>query len=119
MITFPDAVTYIANRASLEDLDLFEEAARQRRDTFAQERMKALAVGDEVRLGSLKPAYLNDMQGTIRSLNNTSTSNPQATVNLDAASTWILSRQTKFMDRIPDGADTYPVTVPLSCVFPV
>ncbi|MFK0047976.1 hypothetical protein ACIQU4_28585 [Streptomyces sp. NPDC090741] len=118
MITFPDAVNYIANRASLGDLDLFEEAARQRQATFNQERMKALAVGDEVRLGSLKPAYLNDLQGTIRSLN-TSGRSPQATVNLDAASTWLLRRQSKFMDRIPDGAETYPVTVPLACVFSV
>ncbi|MFE6272189.1 hypothetical protein ACFVQ9_25750 [Streptomyces goshikiensis] len=119
MITFPDAVAYIAHRASLDDLSLFEEAARQRRAAFAQERMKALAVGDKVRLGNLKPAYLNDMQGTIRSLNNTSTSSPQATVDLDAASTWILSRHTRYANRIPDGADTYPLTVPLSSLIPV
>jgi hypothetical protein len=117
-VTFSDAVRYIADRATLDDLELFSAAAKEGRARIAQERMDALREGQEVRLDRFQDKQLNDLTGTIHSIDRTSPLRAVAVVVIDSESLWVLQGHHKYASRIPQGATTYSFTAPLACVFP-
>ncbi|MEV6421817.1 hypothetical protein [Streptomyces sp. NPDC051662] len=117
-ISFSDVVRYTADNAALDDLDLFSEAAKEGRARVAKERMDALVAGQEIRVDRLQDKELNGITGTIHSVNRSLPKQPVAVLLVDSESLWMLQGHHKYAHRIPKGATTYTLTMPLACVFP-
>ncbi|MER0477003.1 hypothetical protein ABR737_01290 [Streptomyces sp. Edi2] len=114
--TFSDVVRFAADRATLDDLDLFSQAAKEGQARLDQERMDSLTEGQDIRLDRLQDRQLNDLTGKIHSINLTSR-RPVAVVVIDENSLWALQGHHVYARRIPKGATSYSLTVPLACVF--
>ncbi|MFI1530908.1 hypothetical protein [Streptomyces griseus] len=115
-VSFPDVVRYIANAATLDDLTLFSKAITTGQARVAQERMDALAEGQEIRTDRLQDKQLNGLTGTIESIGRIA--KPTAVITVDGESLWLLQEHHKYGHRIPEGATSFALTVPLACVFP-
>ncbi|MFI1189225.1 hypothetical protein [Streptomyces californicus] len=115
-VSFPDVVRYIADAATLDDLALFSEAITTGRTRVAQERMDALVEGQEIRTDRFQDQQLNGLTGTIRSIGRVA--KPTAVITVEGESLWLLQGHRKYGHRIPEGATSFALAVPLACVFP-
>ncbi|MFF8786886.1 hypothetical protein [Streptomyces sp. NPDC015125] len=115
---FSDVVRHTADHATLDDLDLFVQAISDGKARLNQQRMDTLTEGQNVRLDQLQDRQLNDLTGKIHRITRTSPQRPVAVVLIDESSLWALRGHRTYGRRIPEGATSYSLTVPLTCVFP-
>ncbi|WP_372412554.1 hypothetical protein [Streptomyces luteireticuli] len=115
-VTFADAARFLADQASLKDLELLTGALEQRRATLAKERMQSITAGQDVRLDQIKPAELAGLTGTVQHVYRAPRTGGTANVLLDAESTYRLALYPKYC--LPRDATEFTVTVPLGTVFP-
>lgn len=115
-ITLTDAVAFIAQHATADDLDQVYAAAKQRTRTLrtiAAAAAASLPVGASVRLDGLSPKYLNGLTGVLKS-----TTGGRAVVTLDKESTSLLGFSSRRFYAAA-GKDSYDLGgLPLSTVHP-
>lgn len=72
MTTFSDVLEYVGNTATAEEVRALFDAGNARIKHVRALQAAAIAaevkVGDMVRTGGLKPAYLNGLTGTVQSI---------------------------------------------------
>lgn len=114
-ITFPNVLVYLAQHASLPEIEQAITAATARRTSLRSAVATTLTVGRTVRMDRIATKYLNGLSGEI-----TLVDGKHATVRLDAASTLRLrmARQRRFI--VPQDATGFPVSgIPLVCLDPI
>ena len=106
--TLADVVGYVLTEAGEPDLAQILDAYRQRRKTLATAAAGRIAVGSEVELTNFKPKLLNGLTGKVIDIDA-----GLAIVELDETSTNLLRFRSK-KDRVPDGARTHMMRLPLT-----
>ena len=114
---YPDVVRFLADAATLEDLDAVSAVIAERSTALTQERMRSIEVGQRVKALNVKPARYNGLTGTVAQVARDLTLTPNALVDLDEESTRLLRRHGQ--DLIPADATTYSVRIPLARLFPL
>lgn len=108
-----DVLTFIADKASADDLERIWNAARNRQKTLRAVRAAAVQVGQDVVLDGLSPRQLNGLTGTVVSISKAS-----GQVRLDEASTRRLRAARLTRVHVPDNVTEHVLHVPLSCCLP-
>lgn len=108
-----DVLTFIADKASADDLERIWNAARDRQKTLRAIRAAAVQVGQDVVLDGLSPQTLNGLTGTVLSIAKSS-----GQVRLGEASTRRLRAARLARVPVPDNVTEHVLNVPLSCCLP-
>lgn len=113
-----DALTFVANAQSEDELDRLRDAITARRQSVAAIRAAAITIGTRVQLSGLSPKYVNGLTGTVEAYSRGKRT--RMDVRLDEVST----RRLRFM-----GASRFPVAegvqehlfggVPMVCLMPL
>lgn len=86
---FKDVLEYVGNTATAEEVRALFDAGNARikhvRSLQAAETAAAVKVGDTVTTGGLKPAYLNGLTGTVKSVDRRAR-RTDVTIDLDESS---------------------------------
>lgn len=67
--TLTEAMSFVVNGATEDDLDNLLAAMRRRRSALSSLRAASVSVGDQVRLVGLSPKYLNGLEGVVETIN--------------------------------------------------
>jgi hypothetical protein len=86
-----DALTFVANASSDDELDRVVAAVNARRRTLREVRSAAVTIGSVVKIQNLSPAYLNGLTGTVEA--HSRGKRTRVEVRLDETSTKILRFQ--------------------------
>lgn len=113
MTNLIDVNTFILTSATSDDIERIQGAIRQRIAQLREIRAAGVTAGTLVRITDIRPKYLKDLTGTVKSV-----SGNRCVITLDKASTSLLSFSSGKYFHLTT-METYDLGgVPLSCVAP-
>ncbi|GGX46372.1 hypothetical protein [Streptomyces noursei] len=113
--TLESAIAFISLHATQEDLDRIYATAKQRSKALREARAASVAKGTLVRLGNIKPKYMDGLTGKVVEVRQ-GRSTTKVDIELDAEST---DRLRMHRDNVPDDVERHRLNnVPASVCHP-